>query len=51
MDKNFEDFIRFRCEEILIEAGIDVDKINMDACISSYKEGFKVASKISPNEK
>jgi len=51
MENDFEEFTKFRCREILLNAGIDLSKINMDACVSSYKEGFTEALKISSKNK
>lgn len=43
MDEEYENFIMLRCKDAINKAGIDVNNINLDACIRSYKAGFMEA--------
>jgi hypothetical protein len=46
MEKDLEEFIKFRCKEIILSAGINPELIDIDACVRSYKAGASDAMKI-----
>jgi hypothetical protein len=51
VDKEFEEFIRFRCKEIILDMGINPDTVNIDACVRCYKAGARSMMKIAATDK